>query len=67
MHSRLLEGLECEFQTENNGRIRSRGTLLGLQHFKRVEGHAEATKMGLGRVDKLHSLTRTCTKPTQSG
>ncbi len=23
--------------------------------------------MGLGRVDKLHSLTRACTKPTQGG
>jgi len=23
--------------------------------------------MGLGRVDKLHSLTRACTQPTQSG
>jgi hypothetical protein len=23
--------------------------------------------MGLGRIDKLQSLTRTCTKPTQNG
>ncbi len=28
-HSQLLEGLKCESQTKSNGRIRSRGTLLG--------------------------------------
>jgi hypothetical protein len=32
-HSQLLEGLKCESQTENNERVRSRGTLLGSQHF----------------------------------
>jgi hypothetical protein len=29
MHSQLLEGLKCESQIENNGRVRSRGTLPG--------------------------------------
>ncbi len=38
MHSQLLEGLKCESQTENSGRVRSRGTLPGLQHFGGVEG-----------------------------
>jgi hypothetical protein len=32
-HSQLLEGLKCESQTENNGRVRSQGTLPSLQHF----------------------------------
>jgi len=41
-HSQLLEGFKCESQIENNGKMRSRGTLLGLQHFGGVEGHAGA-------------------------
>jgi hypothetical protein len=53
MHSRLLEGLKCESQTDNNERIKSRGTLLGSQHYRRVEGRAKAPGMGLGRFDKL--------------
>ncbi len=35
-HSQLLEGLKCESQTKNNGRARSRGTLPGSQHYRRV-------------------------------
>jgi len=35
--SQLLEGLKCESQTENSGRIRSRGTFSGSQHFGGVE------------------------------
>jgi len=42
MHSQLLEGFKCESQTENNGRVRSQGTLLGSQHFRGVKGHAGA-------------------------
>jgi hypothetical protein len=38
MHSQLLEGLKCESQTENNESTRSRGTLPGSQHYRRVEG-----------------------------
>jgi len=41
-HSQLLEGLKCESQTENNGKVRSRGTILGLQHFGGVRRRAEA-------------------------
>jgi len=41
-HSQLLEGFKCESQIENNERIKSRGTLLGSQHFGRVEGRVEA-------------------------
>jgi hypothetical protein len=30
-------------------------------------GVCQSFGMGLGRFDKLYSLTRACTKPTQSG
>jgi len=43
-HSQLLEGLKCESQTENNGRTRSWGTLLGSQHFEGVEGRVRALR-----------------------
>jgi len=33
-HCQLLERFKCESQTENNGKIRSRGTLLNSQHFE---------------------------------
>ncbi len=39
--SQLLEGFKCESQTKNNEIARSRGTLLGSQHFGGVEGRAE--------------------------
>jgi hypothetical protein len=38
MRSQLLEGFKCESQTENNKKVKSRGTLPGSQHFRRVEG-----------------------------
>jgi len=41
-HSQLLEGFKCESQIENNGRVRSQGTLPGSQHFGGVKGHAGA-------------------------
>ncbi len=52
-------------QVGNNGR-RSRGTLPNSQHFE-GRGACWSSGMGLGRVDKLHSLTRACTQPTQGG
>ncbi len=36
--SQLFKRFKCESQTKNNGRVRSRGMLPGLQHFGRVEG-----------------------------
>jgi len=33
----------------------------------RGRGACWSSGMGLGRVDKLHSLTQACTQPTQSG
>jgi hypothetical protein len=37
-HSQLLEGFKWESQIENIGRMKSRGTLLGSQHYRGVEG-----------------------------
>jgi hypothetical protein len=40
--SQLLERPKCESHIENNGKARNRGTLLSSQHFRGVEGRAEA-------------------------
>ncbi len=37
-HSQFFEGLKCESQIENIGRIRSWGTFPGSQHYGGVEG-----------------------------
>jgi len=42
-HSQLLEGFKRESQIKNNGRVRSWGTLFGLQHFGGVEGRVGAS------------------------
>ncbi len=34
-HYQLFERLKCESQTENNGKVRSWGTLLSSHHFDR--------------------------------
>ncbi len=65
-HSQLLKGLKCEPKqktTEEGGvgaRSLAHNTLKG-------RGACWSFGMGLGRVDKLHSLTQACTQPTQSG
>jgi hypothetical protein len=41
--SQLLEGPKFESQIEDNGKARSRGTLLSSQHLKRVKGCAGAS------------------------
>jgi hypothetical protein len=50
----------------SSGRRRSRGTLPSSQHL-RGRGACWSSGMGLGRVDKLQSLTRAYTRPSQSG
>jgi hypothetical protein len=60
-------GFKWESQIENIGKMSSRGTLHGSQHYRGVEGACWSSEMGLGRSDRLYSLTRTCTKPTPSG
>jgi len=41
------------------------GHVLWFVALWRGRGAGWSSRMGLGRVDKLHSLTQTCTKPTQ--
>jgi hypothetical protein len=53
-------------QVKGSGKRRSRGTLPSSQHL-RGRGACWSSGMGLGQVDKLHSLTRACTRPSQSG
>ncbi len=64
--SQLLKGLKCESKqkiTEEGG-VRA----CSLAHNAlRGRGACWSSGMGLGRVDKLHSLTRAYTPPTQSG
>ncbi len=66
MHSQLLKGPKCgpkQKITEEGGigaRFLTHNTLRG-------RGVCQTSGMRLGRVDKLHSLTRACTQPTQGG
>ncbi len=65
-HSQLFEGLESESKqkTAEGGGV---GACSLAQNTLRGRGACWSSGMGLGRVDKLHSLTRACTQPTQSG
>ncbi len=66
MHSQLLEGLKSESKyktVEGEGvgaRSLAHNTLKG-------RGACWSFEMGLKRVDKLYSLIRACTQPTQGG
>jgi len=63
-HSQLLKGLKSEskYKTSEGGGVGARS----LDHNTlRGRGACWSSGMGLGRVDKLHSLTRACTQPTQ--
>jgi hypothetical protein len=66
MHSQLLARLKSESKyktTEEEGvgaRSLAHNTLRGRGAFWN-------SSMGLGRVDKLHSLTQAYTQPTQGG
>jgi hypothetical protein len=66
MHSQLLKGLKCEskYKTTEEGGIKARSL---AHNTLRGRGACWSSGMGLGRVDKLHSFTRACTQPTQSG
>jgi hypothetical protein len=65
-HSQLLEGLKCEskWKTTKEGGFQPRSL---THNTLRGKGTCCSFGMGLGRVDKLHSLTRAYTQPTQSG
>ncbi len=64
-HSQLLKGLKCEpkQKTMEKGGV---GTRSLAHNTLRGRGACQSSGMGLGRVDKLHSLTRACTQLTQS-
>jgi hypothetical protein len=65
-HSQLLEGLKSEskYKTAEGGRV---GACSLVHNTLRGRGVCWSFGMGLGRVDKLYSLTRAYTQPTQSG
>jgi len=66
MHSQLLEGpkSESKYKTTKGGGVGARSL---AHNTLRGRGVCWSFRMGLGKVDKLHSLTRACTQPTQSG
>jgi len=65
-HSQLLAKLKSEskYKTTDGGGVGARSL---AHNTLRGRGAYWSFGMGLGRVDKLHSLTRTCTQPTQGG
>jgi len=66
MHSQLFEGLKCEskYKAMEEGGVGARSL---AHNTLRGRGACWSSRMGLGRVDKLHSLTWAYTQPTQSG
>jgi hypothetical protein len=65
-HSQLFEGLKSEskYKIAEGERVGARSL---VHNTLRGRGACWSFGMGLGRVDKLHSLTRACTQPTQGG
>jgi hypothetical protein len=65
-HSQLLKGFKCEskWKTAEEEGVGARS--LAHNTFK-GRGACWSSGMGLGRIDKLHSLAHACTQPTQSG
>ncbi len=65
-HSQLLKIFKCESKQKitKEGRIEARSL---AHNILRGRGACWSSGMGLGKVDKFHSLTRACTKPTQGG
>ncbi len=64
--SQLLKGLKCEPKQKaaEKGGVGARSL---AHNILRGRGACWNSGMGLRRIDKLHSLTRACTQPTQSG
>jgi len=65
-YSQLFEGLKCEpnEETTEEGGVKVRSL---THNTLRGRGVCWSSGMGLGRVEKLHSLTWAYTQPTQSG
>ncbi len=53
-HSQLFKGFKCESQTEHNRRVRSWGTLSGLQHYKRVKRCVGASRLDQEEVTSFN-------------
>jgi hypothetical protein len=64
---KLLDRLQRESTVENNGRVGSSGHAPWLSTLWRGRGAWWSLRMWLGRIEKLQSITQTCTKLTQSG
>jgi len=65
-HSQLFEGLKSEskYETVEGAKVGARSL---AHNTLRGRGVCWSSEMGLGGVNKLHSLTRACTQPTQGG
>jgi hypothetical protein len=65
-HSQLLKRFKSEskYKTTKGAGVEARS--LAYNTLK-GRGACWSSRMGLERVDKLHSLTRACTQPTQGG
>jgi hypothetical protein len=65
-HSQLFKGPKCgsKWNAAEKGGVGARSL---AHNTLRGRGACWSSGMGLGGVDKLHSLTRACTQPTQSG
>jgi hypothetical protein len=65
-HSQLLKGLKSEskYKTTKSEGVKARSL---AHNTLRGKGACWSFEMGLKRVNKLHSLTRACTQPTQGG
>ncbi len=65
-HSQFLEGFKCESKqkTMEEGGVNARSLAYNIL---RGRGVCWSSRMGLRRIDKLHSLTHACRKPTQGG
>ncbi len=65
-HSQLLKGPKCgsKWNIAEEGGVRAHSL---AHNILRGRGACWSSGMGLGRVDKFHSLTRAYTQPTQSG
>jgi hypothetical protein len=64
-HSQLFKGPKCgsKWNIAEEGGVGARSL---AHNTLRGRGACWSSGMGLRRVDKLHSLTRACTQPTQS-
>jgi len=65
-HSQFLKGFKCEpkWKAAEEGGVGARSL---AHNTLRGRGACWSSRMGLRKVDKLHSFTRARTQPTQSG